>query len=129
MDAKQTSYHLTASEFNWQVSEEITVKAWGFNQELPGPILRVNKGDELLVKVTNKLPEPTTIHWHGIRLPASQDGTGEVQKPILPGEEMEYRFTVPDAGTLWYQSHYHETKQMERGMYGALIVAVIPTRK
>ena len=117
-----TSYHLTASEFDWKVSEEKTVKAWGFNNQLPGPVLQVKKGDALIVRVTNNLPEPTTIHWHGIRLPATMDGTGEVQKPILPGEEFEYRFTVPDAGTFWYHSHYNETEQMERGMYGALIV-------
>jgi FtsP/CotA-like multicopper oxidase with cupredoxin domain len=62
------------------------------------------------------------IHWHGIRLPAVMDGTGEVQSPILPGEEFEYRFIVPDAGTFWYHSHHNETEQMERGMYGALLV-------
>lgn len=62
------------------------------------------------------------IHWHGIRLPASMDGTGEVQKPVLPGESFEYKFIVPDAGTFWYHSHANETVQVERGMYGSLIV-------
>jgi FtsP/CotA-like multicopper oxidase with cupredoxin domain len=99
-----------------------TVEAWGFNNQLPGPLLRARKGDTLEVKVKNNLPEPTLIHWHGIRLPASMDGTGEVQKPIEPGEEFTYRFVVPDAGTFWYHSHANETFQMERGMYGGLIV-------
>jgi FtsP/CotA-like multicopper oxidase with cupredoxin domain len=116
------SYQLIAGEFDWQISDEKTIKAWGFNNELPGPVLRAKKGDELLIQVTNNLPEPTNIHWHGIRLPAAMDGTGEVQKPISPGEVFEYRFTVPDAGTFWYHSHANETVQMERGMYGALIV-------
>lgn len=122
MKPTQHYFHLTAGEFAWQLSPERNIKAWGFNSQLPGPELRVKKGDELVVRVTNNLPEPTIVHWHGIRLPASMDGTGEVQKPIQPGEEFEYRFVVPDAGTFWYHSHYNETEQMERGMYGSLIV-------
>jgi FtsP/CotA-like multicopper oxidase with cupredoxin domain len=122
MKTNATTYHLTASEFDWQISEGKIVKAWGFNNQLPGPVLQAKKGEELTVRVTNNLPEPTIIHWHGIRLPATMDGTDDVQKPILPGEEFEYRFIVPDAGTFWYHSHYHETQQMERGMYGALLV-------
>ena len=62
------------------------------------------------------------VHWHGIRLPASMDGTGEVQQPILPGESFEYRFIVPDAGTFWYHSHQNETVQMEKGMYGGIVI-------
>jgi FtsP/CotA-like multicopper oxidase with cupredoxin domain len=116
------SYELEASIFQWEIAEGKTVEAWGFNKQLPAPLLRAKKGDTLEVKVKNNLPEPTLIHWHGIRLPASMDGTGEVQKPIEPGEEFTYRFVVPDAGTFWYHSHVNETFQMERGMYGGLIV-------
>jgi FtsP/CotA-like multicopper oxidase with cupredoxin domain len=116
------SYQLTASEFDWRISENKTIRAWGFNNTLPGPVLKASKGDTITVKVKNDLSEPTMIHWHGVRLPASMDGTGEVQAPIQPGEEFEYRFVVPDAGTFWYHSHKNETEQMERGMYGALIV-------
>ena len=115
-------YELTAAEFNWKLSEEKEIKAWGFNNSLPGPVIKAKKGDTLIVKVKNELPEPTIIHWHGIRLPASMDGTGESQKPIMPGEEFTYRFELPDAGTFWYHSHHNETIQMERGMYGSLIV-------
>jgi FtsP/CotA-like multicopper oxidase with cupredoxin domain len=116
------SYQLTASEFDWEISDNKTIRAWGFNNTLPGPVLKAIKGDMISVKVKNDLSEPTMIHWHGVRLPASMDGTGEVQAPIQPGEEFEYRFVVPDAGTFWYHSHKNETEQMERGMYGALIV-------
>lgn len=122
MKTNTKHYHLTASEFEWKLSEEKTVQAWGFNNALPGPTIKARKGDTVVVKVKNNLKEPTLIHWHGIRLPASMDGTGEVQAPILPGEEFEYRFEVPDAGTFWYHSHENEVEQMERGMYGALIV-------
>lgn len=115
-------FSLKASEFDWAISNEKTVKAWGFNQSLPGPVLRARKGDTLNITVLNDLSEPTIIHWHGIRLPASMDGTGEVQTPIMPGEQFVYKFAVPDSGTFWYHSHHDETVQMERGMYGALIV-------
>jgi len=115
-------YQLTASEFNWEVSREKTIKAWGFNNTIPGPVLRAKKGETLVIKVKNDLHEPTVVHWHGIRLPSSMDGTHDTQNAIQPGEEFEYKFVLPDAGTFWYHSHQNETEQMERGMYGALIV-------
>ena len=115
-------YQLTASEFEWNVSEGKTVRAWGFNNSVPGPVIKAKKGDTVAVHVTNNLQEPTIIHWHGIRLPSAMDGTSDVQTPIAPGATFEYRFEVPDAGTFWYHSHENETEQMERGMYGALIV-------
>jgi FtsP/CotA-like multicopper oxidase with cupredoxin domain len=116
------TYQLTASEFEWSISNEKKVRAWGLNSTVPGPIIEANKGDTVIVKVKNQLPEPTIIHWHGVRLQATMDGTDHTQDPILPGEEFEYRFIVPDAGTFWYHSHHNETEQMEKGMYGALIV-------
>jgi FtsP/CotA-like multicopper oxidase with cupredoxin domain len=115
-------YHLDASEFAWELSDKKVITAWGFNKQLPGPVLRANVGDTLVVKVKNDLREPTTVHWHGIRLPAAMDGTEDVQKKIEPGETFEYRFQLPDAGTFWYHAHTNETVQMERGLYGALIV-------
>lgn len=115
-------YQLTASEFEWSLSEGKTIRAWGFNNMVPGPVIKAKKGDTVAVRVTNNLQEPTIIHWHGIRLPSAMDGTSDVQAPIAPGKTFEYRFEVPDAGTFWYHSHENETEQMERGMYGALIV-------
>lgn len=116
-------YQLTASAFGWSISETKTVRAWGFNESLPGPVIRANKGDKVIVRVKNELEQPTIIHWHGIRLESGMDGTNHTQKPIQPGEQFEYVFNVPDAGTFWYHSHFNETEQMERGMYGALIVS------
>lgn len=115
-------YNLTASEFMWEVKPGKVITAWGFNNQVPGPVIKAKKGDTLVVRVQNNLPESTMIHWHGIRLPAVMDGTGVVQQPILPGERFEYRFTVPDAGTFWYHSHQHETVQMEKGMYGGIVI-------
>lgn len=120
--SKEVVYHLEASEFNWDIAPGKTIKAWGFNQQLPAPTLRAIVGDTLVVRLTNNLTEPTMIHWHGVRLPAPMDGTDAVQKPVAPGEVFEYRFILPDAGTFWFHSHANETVQMERGMYGALIV-------
>jgi FtsP/CotA-like multicopper oxidase with cupredoxin domain len=122
MQHKTHYYELTASEFDWKLSQTKTIKAWGFNQTVPGPLIKAKKGDTLAITVKNELPEATVVHWHGIRLPASMDGTGEVQKPIQPGESFTYQFEVPDAGTFWYHSHQNETEQMERGLYGSLVV-------
>ncbi len=119
---KVIEYNFEASEFNWEIAPGKTIKAWGLNKQLPGPVLRANVGDTLVVRVTNNLNEATTIHWHGICLPATMDGTDNVQKPIEPGKVFEYRFVVHDAGTFWYHAHTNETVQMERGMYGAIIV-------
>ncbi|HEU4632944.1 MAG TPA: multicopper oxidase family protein [Flavisolibacter sp.] len=115
-------YTLEASEFNWELQPGKVIRAWGFNGQVPGPVLKAKKGDTLVVKLVNNLPEATIVHWHGIRLPASMDGTGEVQKPVEPGQTFEYRFEVPDAGTFWYHSHQNETVQMERGLYGGIVV-------
>ena len=119
---KLIEYDLEAGVFNWEIAPGKIVKAWGFNKQVPGPVLHANVGDTMLIRVKNKLAEPTTIHWHGICLPAPMDGTDAVQKPIDPGESFEYRFDVTQAGTFWYHSHTNETFQMERGMYGAIVV-------
>src|SRR3954462_8291593 len=100
-DSKTVEYNFEASEFNWEIATGKTVKAMGFNKQLPGPVLRAKAGDTLVVRLTNNLKEATTIHWHGICLPAAMDGTDGVQKPVEPGEVFESRFVVPDSGTFW----------------------------
>jgi len=119
---KVVEYNFEASAFAWDIAPGKTIEAWGFNKQLPGPTIEANAGDTVVVRVTNNLEEPTSVHWHGITLPASMDGTDLTQKPIAPGETFEYRFDVATAGTFWYHSHTNETVQMERGMYGAIIV-------
>jgi FtsP/CotA-like multicopper oxidase with cupredoxin domain len=94
---------------------------WGYNGTVPGPEIRIRAGDVLRVPLRNALPEPTTIHWHGISLVNAMDGTpGLTQAPVEPGTAFDYEFVVPDAGTHWY--HAHSGHQLDRGMYGALIV-------
>jgi FtsP/CotA-like multicopper oxidase with cupredoxin domain len=115
-------YDLEARVTDWEISPGNTVEAWAYNGEVPGPVLKARQGDTLIVRLKNSLTEPTTIHWHGLRIPAVMDGTEDVQRAIMPGETFEYRFELPDAGTFWYHPHTNETVQMERGMYGALVV-------
>jgi FtsP/CotA-like multicopper oxidase with cupredoxin domain len=116
------SVELTARETPWEFAPGRMIRGFTCDGSVPGPLVEANVGDELRVRLTNELPQPTTIHWHGVRVPAAMDGTEDVQRPVRPGETFEYRFVVPDAGTFWYHSHVNETEQLERGLYGALVV-------
>jgi FtsP/CotA-like multicopper oxidase with cupredoxin domain len=113
---------LRAGELAWEFRPGVKTRAWGYNGQVPGPMLEGNVGDVLEVQFTNNLPEPTTIHWHGLRLAAPMDGTEDVQPVVKPGKTFTYRFLLRDAGTFWYHPHFHETTQLEMGLYGALIV-------
>jgi FtsP/CotA-like multicopper oxidase with cupredoxin domain len=88
-----------------------------------GPALRVKRGEELRIRLINDLPDPTAIHWHGVRLPNAMDGVLHLtQAPIAPGASFDYRFRPPDAGTFWFRPAGNATAQMGRGLRGALIV-------
>ena len=113
---------MEASEREWEFAPGLVTRAWCFNGRVPGPTIEARVGDVLEVRLTNRLPEPTTMHWHGLRVPAAMDGTDMVQRPVAPGETFTYRFRLPDPGTFWYHPHTHETVQMERGLYGAIVV-------
>ena len=113
---------LEARETQWEAATGLSIPGYGFNGQVPGPTLEAEVGDTLVVRLANALPEPTTIHWHGLRVPADMDGTEMVQHPVQPGGTFEYRLVLPDAGTFWYHPHTHETEQLEKGLYGALVV-------
>jgi len=115
-------HRLEAAEIEWEIAPGRTVRGYGFNGQVPGPVLEAKQGVPLEIEFTNRLPEPTVIHWHGLRIPAAMDGTEIVQRPVRPGETFTYTFTPPDAGTFWYHPHLNETEQLEKGLYGALIV-------
>lgn len=96
---------------------------WGYGGAVPGPELRVPVGARVTRRLANALPQATTIHWHGLRLPNAMDGVpGLTQAAVPPGGEFLYDFAVQDAGTFWYHSHERTWEQMARGLYGALIV-------
>lgn len=99
------------------------LKVWAYNGQVPGPTLRIKLGDTIRVRFTNHLPQETTIHWHGIRLPNAMDGVPYItQKPVQPGETFVYEFTPKDAGTFWFHPHVRSSEQVERGLYGVLVV-------
>ena len=99
------------------------VEMYSYNNKTPGPIIRAKKGDTLNITLINSLDEPTSIHWHGIKVPNSMDGVPYVtQKPVLPGENFTYTFTLNQTGTYWYHSHHNTPKQVGMGLYGILIV-------
>lgn len=96
---------------------------WSYGGTVPGPVLRARQGERLSVTVENALSAPTTVHWHGLRLPNAMDGVPHLtQAPIAPGASFTYAFDLPDAGTFWYHPHMQSAKQVGRGLYGALIV-------
>jgi FtsP/CotA-like multicopper oxidase with cupredoxin domain len=113
---------LEAREVDWEFVRGRQTRAWGFGGTVPGPTIEAQVGDVLEIRLTNHLPEPTVVHWHGLRIPAAMDGTEMVQRPVAPGNTFTYRFRLPDAGTFWYHPHLNETVQLERGLYGALLV-------
>ena len=96
---------------------------WGFGGTAPGPQIRVKQGQRVQRRLTNSLIQPTSVHWHGIRIDNAMDGVpGVTQDAVAPGATFDYDFIAPDAGTYWYHSHYNTIEQMDRGLYGALIV-------
>jgi FtsP/CotA-like multicopper oxidase with cupredoxin domain len=120
-----TEFSLVAESGRAQLvgSDFPATDVWTFGNRVPGPELRVPQGQPMRVIVRNELPEDTTVHWHGIRLPNAMDGVpGLTQPPIRPGEQFVYEFTPPDAGTFWYHPHADSLQQLGRGMAGALIV-------
>lgn len=121
-DPRVVEVNLEAAMGEWELSPGRRVHAMTYNGGVPGPTLEANVGDIVVVHFTNRLSVPTTVHWHGVRVPADMDGSPHSQAPVAPGGSFEYRFTVLDAGTFWYHPHLTESVQMERGLYGAIVV-------
>ena len=116
-------FHLIVEEIEWEVAPGMKIKAWGYNGQTPGPTIEAVEGDRVRILVTNKLPEPTAVHWHGILLPSGMDGVqGLTQKPIMPGETFAYEFTLKQHGTQMYHSHGDEMVQMGLGTMGFFII-------
>ncbi|HQU09374.1 MAG TPA: copper oxidase [Opitutales bacterium] len=116
-------FHLTAEPVKREFAPGMIVDCWGYNGSTPGPTIEAIEGDRVKILVTNHLPEPTTIHWHGIFLPNGMDGVGGLtQKRIQPGETYVYEFTLHQTGTFMYHPHVDETLQMALGMMGFFII-------
>ncbi|MCK6547023.1 multicopper oxidase family protein [Myxococcota bacterium] len=105
-----------------ELAEGRRVTMWTYGGVLPGPRIEAKVGDTIRVRFTNALPEATTIHWHGLRVANAMDGVHLVQSPIAPGASFTYELVVPDAGTFWYHPHVRSDEQVERGLYGTIVV-------
>jgi FtsP/CotA-like multicopper oxidase with cupredoxin domain len=99
-----------------------TIDGYAYNGQVPGPTLRLRRGDRLVVDFTNELDTGTTIHWHGVRAPYAMDGVTWMRAPIAPRESYRYEFVVDRAGTYWYHPHMDTEHQVDLGLYGVIVV-------
>ena len=116
-------FHLVAEPVERQMGDEMTAYLWGYNGQSPGPTIECVEGDHVRIFVTNKLPEHTTVHWHGMLLPCGMDGVGGLTQPhIKPGKTFVYEFVMQKSGTFMYHPHADEMVQMAMGMMGSFVV-------
>ncbi|MDF2941706.1 MAG: hypothetical protein K0S01_564 [Herbinix sp.] len=115
--------NLVAIENIIEIKQGINLLVWTYGGTVPGTEIRVTQGDFVRVHLTNTLQEPITIHWHGYPVKSEMDGIpGYTQDAVLPGETFTYEFSADYVGTYWYHSHQESSKQVDMGLYGALIV-------
>jgi len=122
---KERVVELAPGEFRVQLDPASPTRTtvWSYNGQFPGPLLRFRRGERVRLPVQNALPQETTIHWHGLRVPNAMDGVpGVTQLAIPAGGQFEYAFDLKDSGTYWYHPHQASYEQVARGLYGALIV-------
>src|SRR5688500_2805370 len=123
MNGGVKEFHLVAEEFEHEFAPGCKARVWGYNGSTPGPTLEAVEGDRVRIFVTNRLGEPTSVHWHGIVLPNGMDGVGGLtQPPIKPGETFVYEFTLRQHGSHMYHPHVDEMVQMALGMMGMFII-------
>jgi FtsP/CotA-like multicopper oxidase with cupredoxin domain len=122
-DPKVVEVTLVAKLAEVEIAPGKRVKAWTYGGGLPGPLIKTRVGDRLIVHFKNELTEPTTVHWHGVRVPIDMDGVpGISQPPVNQGETFTYDFVVRDAGLYWYHPHVMSAAQVGYGLYGPLLV-------
>jgi FtsP/CotA-like multicopper oxidase with cupredoxin domain len=96
---------------------------WAYNGDVPGPVLKMRRGERFTLDFENGLQQPTTIHWHGLRVPNNMDGVPELtQAPVAPGGRFHYAFELRNTGTYWYHPHFQSAEQVDRGLHGVIIV-------
>jgi FtsP/CotA-like multicopper oxidase with cupredoxin domain len=123
MDNGVKVFELTAKKMRWETEPGHFVEAWAYNDQVPGPQIRVREGDKVRVVLHNELSESTVVHFHGLELPNDQDGVPFItQPPVKPGQSYTYEFVVPNAGSHMYHSHHNSAKQVGLGLLGAFIV-------
>jgi len=121
------TYDLEAKIVDWEVAPGKVVKAWTYNGVVPGPEFNWEKGDHVVINFKNSLPQSTTIHWHGIRVPNLMDGVDPyTQQATKPGETFVYEFDVLEEGNGIYHSHHNAQEQIPNGMFGAIAIGQMP---
>jgi FtsP/CotA-like multicopper oxidase with cupredoxin domain len=123
MNGEWKEFHLVAEPVVREIAPGMKAHLWGYNGQSPGPTIEAVEGDKVRIFVTNRLPESTTIHWHGMLLPSGMDGVGGLTQPhIPPGKTFVYEFVMQKSGTFMYHPHSDEMVQMAMGMMGFLVV-------
>ena len=116
-------FHLTTGVIQHEFAPGLKATCWGYNGRTPGPTIEAVEGDRVRIYVTNQLPAPTSVHWHGLFVPSGMDGvSGVSQAPILPGETFMYEFDLDQYGTYMYHPHYDEMTQQALGMMGMFVI-------
>lgn len=116
-------YHLVAEEVEHELAPGLRATCWGYNGSVHGPVIEAVEGDRVRIYVTNRLPEPTSLHCHGVFLPSGMDGVGGLsQRAIPPGETFKYEFTLQQHGTFMYHPHHDEMTQIALGMTGMFVI-------
>ena len=116
-------FHLIPQEVMHEFAPGLKALCWGYNDQVHGPTLEAVEGDRVRIYVTNKLPAPTTVHWHGLIVPSGMDGvSGISQPPIMPGKTFVYEFTLRQHGTFMYHSHHDSMTQEALGLTGMFVV-------
>jgi FtsP/CotA-like multicopper oxidase with cupredoxin domain len=124
MDGDTKVFELTASVIRWEVEPGEIKEAWAYNGAVPGPQIKANLGDKIRIVLHNELPEPTTIHFHGMTVPAGMDGVPVIsQDAVLPGKSFTYEFTIRNTGSNMYHSHFNAQKQVPMGLLGTMVIA------
>jgi hypothetical protein len=123
MNGEWKEFHLVAEPVVREIAPGMKAYLWGYNGQSPGPTIECVEGDKVRIFVTNKLPEHTTIHWHGLLLPNGMDGVGGLNQPqIRPGKTFVYEFVMKKSGTFKYHPHADEMVQIAMGMFGFFVV-------
>jgi hypothetical protein len=123
MNGEWKEFHLVAEEVEREIALGMVAKLWGYNGQTPGPTIEAVEGDKVRIFVTNKLPEHTSVHWHGMILPSGMDGVGGLTQPHIPvGKTFVYEFELRKSGTFMYHPHSDEMVQMAMGMMGSFVI-------
>lgn len=121
-------FRLVAGIFDWEVEPGKIVEGWGYNGQVPGPMIQVDLGDKVVVHVENELPMGTDVHWHGVRVPNEQDGVAPLTQPLIaPGETYTYEFVASEPSVGMYHPHHHGQMKLPNGMFGVFLIGEVGT--